>query len=79
MSEWISVEDRLPDFEFVIVAIDKRMGLKDRVRRGRRLNPGVHGRPNVGEFWWQDDQFAMWEPRWITNWMPLPAPPTEEE
>lgn len=71
MSEWISVQDRLPEFGVPVLAIEKisssySMWIFER-----------HDDDDLGVFWARnesmDDSYA--DEYEITHWMPLPSPP----
>ena len=71
MSEWISVEDSLPDFvsraggdEFVFVIASGDIGV------GEYMFSSQNGWSKVGFF---DDLNIS-----VTHWMPMPAPPGGE-
>lgn len=64
MSEWISVEDRLPDFsenkDFLVTSLDNVDGTW----------PGdIHIKR------WYHDHFIIPHYETVTHWMPLPEPP----
>ena len=65
MSEWISVEDRLPE--------NRKNGMFIQVLT-------INGLGAMNVFSW-DDKHGLWKrpPRHaaITHWMPLPEPPTK--
>ena len=65
MSEWISVEDRLPEGECLVYLAETRLG---RVHSAN-YDAGV---PTIGF------GFAFDAPA-VTHWMPLPEPPTDKE
>lgn len=60
MSDWISVEDRLPD------VIDVRIKLTDGSEINCLLQPD-------GDFYWDSGGTKMFIPGYkVTHWMPLP-------
>ncbi len=63
--EWISVEDRLPQYDKEVVYIDK----SNDIHLGR-LESGM-GK----EIYWTHYDFL--EDEDVTHWMPLPHPPKE--
>ena len=83
MSEWISVEDRLPEHScHVLVAcnggnVDATFYCEDAsffdFRYGNILNRKHHGK------WSKHFQLARGYGYRITHWMPLPEPPTDKE
>lgn len=66
MSEWISVEDRLPQEGVKVLTLDKWGHIRDR---------------NLQKYWTGDKAYfrpdGMEPGRDITHWMPLPEPPKE--
>ena len=72
MSEWISVEERLPssDHDWVLVAC-------------KLMPEGFYGVPHVAELrggvWWSDcyDVPLRSAGVAVTHWMPLPEPPVD--
>lgn len=74
MSEWISVEDRLPEVGIdVLVWIKKGPGKKAAVTAGLFFDHG-EGSP-IWMGWESEEPFRhSWK---ITHWRPLPAPPSE--
>lgn len=65
MSEWISVEDKLPEDGQLVLS----------VRRGDCFDLCFYDHGT--SMWWIDD--ATYSVKMITHWMPLPAPPATEE
>lgn len=64
MSDWISVEDRLPDFETDTLLVCVRC------KHGDDYFSDTDG--------FQEGEFAYWSRQSncsVTHWMPLPAPP----
>lgn len=71
--EWISVEDRLPDFVGDLLVY--------------KTYPGCYGSISLYSFQIINDvgRFCFWDNEWdkfiptdnVTHWMPLPKPPTE--
>ena len=67
MSEWISVEDRLPDDVVMVLMVG--------------INKGPRGDYTTDMYTgWYDRKVDEWV-RWVhkfnpTHWMPLPAPPS---
>lgn len=69
MSEWISVEDRLPAPDQVLVRhIKPRLGVPSAFYTTAYFEDGE------GWMYWDGDK-PISHP--VTHWMPLPAPPTE--
>ena len=66
MSEWISVEDRLPDDE---------SGYRVLVTANDILSQWVEILNHNGKFWVIDGGVEY--PAIVTHWMPLPKPPTQ--
>lgn len=65
MSEWISVEDRLPENgDDVLCAIDNAWG-----------NTKVTGRYDGGWYYPSTSLFSSSMLQGVTHWMPLPKPP----
>lgn len=67
MSEWISVEDRLPDVDTLVLATGFDYGYQ--------LNK-MHYVLAVrfDNYWYSETDFGV-EYKYITHWMPLPEPP----
>ena len=86
MKEWISVKERLPDYdtdgERFLVALDDKAGclyglFDDRITLGRFIymeDAGDH-------FWKVLDKYSSFTEATerVTHWMPLPEPPKEVE
>lgn len=76
MSEWISVEDRLPKEGEIVLAV---------VRGAIRIASIFTEHPSFEETYqpydyWDDpyDDGQIWEWFDVTHWMPLPEPPRSE-
>lgn len=66
MSEWISIEDRLPNyFTWVLIVTEKKF-----IGVARRFND-VDDCP----YEWISDHGEFIDSRWVTHWMPLPKAP----
>lgn len=65
MSEWIQVEDRLPEY-YEIVLVFTRPKIFTLAFRSKVKN----------REWWDPDRFDLVDVP-ITHWMPLPDPPKE--
>ncbi len=78
MSEWISVEDRLPDAgSYVLAAIPYSFLTGTKLEKnGFTVITLIYDKGEEGAFWFDDR--AGEEQQDITHWMPLPKPPTEE-
>ena len=71
MSKWISVKDRLPEIDILVLCCSLKS-----------LSP-TYGWYN-GNFWSVNDEPNHFKDKidrisFITHWMPLPAPPKEKE
>lgn len=68
MSEWISVKDRLPpEDELILVVYEKKVTVGSRWKSGLAI------------FDWEYTGDGQWVPNEeITHWMPLPKPPEGE-
>lgn len=69
-TNWISVKDRLPETNQEVL-----------VYRGSHIGDLMNVYTYVGNDKWEDE-YGYWsvtDDEGITHWMPLPAPPTEEE
>ena len=69
MSEWISVEDGLPENDVEVLITDG-----DMVLGGCWLDWGCHN----GLYWNTHNEEKFYALSEVTHWMPLPEPPTEE-
>ena len=72
--DWISVEDRWPETSHLVLA-----GFT--AQHGGGVSPVTrrwHPDGRRSWFGWGDDSKALPDNA-ITHWMPLPAPPTEDE
>jgi len=65
-NQWISVEDRLPDFHIQILFY---AGDMDGLLKGAFYRHSHRFRDNEGNFFYKSD---------VTHWMPLPEPPKEQ-
>lgn len=80
MSEWISVEDRLPDDGVEVIFIETWEGLPNswNMYIGWRLDGGwkeqAHSIEVHGDAWTSHDVSDAY----VTHWMPLPDPPGEQ-
>lgn len=67
MSEWISVDDRLPDDgQLVLVAKNNAINIKE-----------FNSSSELGSFWWDivvGECSLLYD---YSHWMPLPEPPKE--
>ncbi len=93
MSEWISVKDRLPEDDKVILLLTKTpCGQNDYFIGYRSKTPHSHGEPSTGYEWVSKSPtsaggyvlggqggFLYAQARKVTHWMPLPEPPKEEK
>lgn len=82
--EWISVEEKLPESEKVLVRHDGHIGL-------RSIRVLCACRQKSGKIFVKEGYYEKWdfstEPHWripgsidsVTHWMLLPVPPTEKE
>lgn len=66
MSEWIKVEDRLPDVGMPVLAIAARAF-------GTSCHYTVY-RTETDDWFWRDSHTGA-QAGWFTHWMPLPDPP----
>jgi len=74
--QWISVKDRLPEVNELVVILHE-----DKLKLNHRTPPVYFGRWK-GSDWMEvlDHSDVPWfSETVITHWMPLPAPPKEEE
>lgn len=72
MTDWISVEDRLPEYSEQVITYSKPSKFNRLVTTGRRKCTD-----GTGEVWQREDGWeGIFEP---THWMPLPSPPGEQE
>ena len=78
MSDWISVEDRLPEEGPVLVRwVGEFFGHEDpRTDVGYYDDPADYDDPDDGQGWlfWRHEQEIK-----VTHWMPLPEPPRTEQ
>ena len=65
MNEWISAQDRLPEYMAAVLVCWKDSAGERRVEPGRR---------DIGGWW----RVLGTRTKHVTHWMPLPAPPEEE-
>lgn len=65
MSEWISVEDRLPDVDSFVIAYFSDDGVPSVLGVSEYIVECIRG----------DDYSPIWSS--ITHWMPLPEPPEQ--
>ena len=74
MSEWISVKDRLPDYMGEVLVI---------VSGKPHENITLDGAYEIAEYdpveGWILEMWPEWCSGVVTNWMPLPEPPEEDE
>lgn len=72
-SEWISVEDRLPDRDGrYLVAMKNGNDYHISTRKFKRTSPPI---------WWKGHTYGYWarQTGGVRYWMPLPSPPIEKE
>jgi len=83
MSEWISIEDRLPDFSTKVLAYWRPIDHKERpfhreiIIAERTVHLPDGGASIDSDQWWANGRNYDTE-TFITHWMPLPAQPTEK-
>lgn len=71
MSEWISVEDRLPEYDEEVLIFDGRISAAIYTPRDNECDGFMgEGLDSYGNAYFYDD---------VTHWMPLPEPPKEDE
>lgn len=71
MSEWISVESRLPDNDCEVLVFHKTLGvLMDRWRMQAEAPLSFSSVTIETGYYWDDHEFEE-----ISHWMPLPPPP----
>ena len=68
-SQWISVEDRLPEPEKEVIILNKRKQVDIDF-----LTDDFEG----GYYWWKSDEAIFCEDDEITHWMPIPQLPKED-
>ena len=69
--EWISVEDRLPEKDYIYVLVYKKSG---------ETRVSFYYSEDDGCGYFEDDEcYGSYEALSITHWMPLPTPPTVKE
>lgn len=70
MSEWIRINDRLPEYDkWVLIYTEKGwMGV------ARRFND-IDGSP----FEWISEHAEFIDSRWVTHWQDLPEPPMDNQ
>lgn len=75
MSDWISVEDELPEHGLIVILKGANYRTTvDGVTVGRRISKYSNGKPHPKPFW----QNGLYGSTWlhdVTHWMPLPEPP----
>ena len=64
-TEWISVNDRLPDVGKIVLVFGKRSATTG-------MFQGVIERNDL--WWWKEDTT-----KYVSHWMPLPEPPKEDD
>lgn len=80
MTEWISVDDRLPDIgETCLLYITWPEGTMFNCRADplQRTNITLGGRLYNGNFTTLEDQFDYKELKHVSHWMPLPDKPNK--
>ena len=77
MSKWISVQDRLPDFEQnVLVYAEVKL---ENISPESMMVVTHRHKYRFADFWsWSEPSQYFNEDYKITHWMPLPEPPKEE-
>lgn len=93
MSEWISVKDRLPAFDQLVLVYARnkdtekkwnREGIYTAELKNKTPKPDPEGKRNFWGLPGYDSEWTVWswcyfsEPD-VTHWMPLPDPPQEGE
>lgn len=86
MSEWISVEDALPEQDGEYLAYEKYQFLSD--KGYMCIRSFSHNLENIDEYdfygeeregWYNfDNEYGYFETDGVTHWMPLPQPPKGE-
>ena len=68
-SQWISVEDRLPEPEKDVIILDK----------SKRIDIDCLSNDGEGGYFWWKSGYTIWcDDDEITHWMPIPELPKEE-
>lgn len=71
MSNWISVKDRLPETDNLVLVV-----VSIKPCENITLN-GAFGLAEYSEGEWILEMWPEWEDAVVTYWMPLPEPPKE--
>jgi hypothetical protein len=69
-SQWISVDDRLPEPGLIVLAIARHSFMISKHYTAYRTEPLDEG----GMWFWRDSHDGR-QTNWFTHWMPLPEPP----
>lgn len=70
-SEWISVDERLPEYDKGVIAHVKSGSVLEMKYASNKNHPRL-----VPRWEWMDRSVPFWE---ITHWMPFPPPPNAKE
>ena len=73
--KWISIEDRLPNFEFAIVLVEDGSPIGDRFY-DKRIDMAYYNTDNKR---WGSFVLYDWAGGEITHWMPLPEIPSKSK
>lgn len=75
--EWISVDDRIPDFGRYLVRYGSPGGNEIVTAEYFEHNFCAGSDGNIHKIWVSDASRSISPMRGVTHWMPLPAPPVE--
>lgn len=73
MSKWISVEDRLPDYEIYVLAYDVECGVEILYRNGTKGIKFLR----LGDWCNECEEGCFCEK--VTHWMPIPDSPVDSK
>jgi hypothetical protein len=75
--EWISVKDRLPQYEddYLTYIIDNGCSYRQQVQRFVKKPKTLKGMYGDSFTHWE---LTQWDDNIVTHWMPLPKPPKEK-